>query len=269
MKWKTARLARGMAILLVCAVLSPAVAAEAPKSVPKLQPVLECMRANVPESLQIKEVELTAVDRTGGSRTLQGRFFGVREKDLVRSMVKIRAPADLAGAAYLLRERPEGDEMYVYVPALNKVRRVTGASVDGTLWGTDLSYGDVKQLSSAFAAGQVVYQRQEQFAGRPVHVLLSRPSSDQPSRFDRVRSWVDAKTCVVLKAEFLEGEAVRKRLTVDPKDVKQSGTHWYAAAALMTDLQQNTRTSLKVIGVSAGVDLASRYFNPKTFYLSN
>lgn len=237
--------------------------------VSQLTPVLECMRANVPQTVQVKEVELTAVDRTGGTRVLKGRLFGTREKDKVRSMVKISAPSDLAGAAYLLRERENGDEMFVYVPALNKVRRMTGAGMDGTLWGTDLSYGDVKQLSNAFSSGQIVLERGERLGERPVHVLLTRSTPEQPSRYDRVRSWVDAKTCVVLKAEFMENDVVRKRLTVDPKSLKQSGPHWYASAALMTDLQQNTRTTLKVLGLSAGADLADRYFNPKVFYLGN
>lgn len=256
---------RGLAVALLWVAFAPSAQAAGEP----LQPVLDCMRANVPQTLQIKEVELTAVDRTGGTRVLKGRLYGSREKERVRSMVKINAPVDLAGASYLLRERESGDEMYVFVPALNKVRRMTGASLDGTLWGTDLSYGDVKQLSNAFSSGQVAYEKADKLGVRPVHVLLTRSTPEQPSRFDQVRSWVDAKTCVVLQAEFLEKGAVRKRLSVEPKAVKQSGTHWYASSALMSDLQQNTRTILKVVGVSSGVDLADRYFNPKTFYIGN
>lgn len=234
---------------------------------PQLEKVMACMRANVPKTLQIKEVELKATDRSGAGRMMRGRLYGTREDDRLRASIKIDSPADLAGAAYLLRERDSGDEMYVYVPSLNKVRRVTGAGVDGSLWGTDLSYGDVKQLNNAFTAGQTNLAGVGTLEGRPVYLLSARPAAGQPSRFGLVRTWVDQKSCVVLKAEFLEGQNVRKRLVIDPKDLKQSGSHWYAAAALMTDLQEGTSTALKVLGVSAGTDLSGRHFNPSTFYL--
>lgn len=254
-------------MLSLCAILPAAPTMAAGDS--NIERVLTCMRANIPQTLQIKEVELIATDRGGATRQMRGRLYATREAERLRANIKIEAPPDLAGAAYLLRERENGDEMYVYVPALNKVRRVTGAGVDGALWGTDLSYGDVKQLHNAFTAGQTQYAGAGTLNGRPVHLLSARPAPDQPSRFGLVRTWIDQKSCVALKAEFLEGQAVRKRLLVDPKDLKQSGPHWYAAAAQMSDLQAGTQTVLKVLGVSAGTDLSGRYFNPATFYLGN
>ncbi|HSW12095.1 MAG TPA: hypothetical protein VLI06_04600, partial [Solimonas sp.] len=45
------------------------VAAAAPSvAVSQAQPLVTCMRANVPQSVQVKEVELTARDRSGGER---------------------------------------------------------------------------------------------------------------------------------------------------------------------------------------------------------
>src|SRR3546814_18541356 len=76
--------------------------------------------------------------------------------------MRISAPGDLAGASYLLRERDNGDEMYVYIPALSKVRRVSGAAVDGSLWGTDLSFADVKQLGNAFGGSDPKMGRSEE-----------------------------------------------------------------------------------------------------------
>lgn len=254
-------LATGLAVALWAGAAS---AAEA-----DLAKIEACMRANIPQTLQIKEVELVAVDRGGGTRSLSGRFYGSREDEQLRTMVKISAPADLAGAAYLLRERKSGDEMYVYVPALNKVRRVTGAGVDGALWGTDLSYGDVKQINNAFSGGKTRLMGAGTLKGRPTWQLQLIPDPAQASRFSSVQAWVDQKTCVTLQAEFMEGSTARKRLSIEPKDLKQSGGHWYPAAALMTDLKENTQTRLKVVGVSSGVDLAGRLFNPSTFYVGN
>ena len=38
------------------------------------------------------------------------------------------------------------------------VRRITGGQLDGQLWGTDLSYNDLKQLQNAFSGSQVTLE---------------------------------------------------------------------------------------------------------------
>lgn len=232
-----------------------------------LDPVLTCMRANVPESVQIKQVEITARDRSGGERTLKGRLYGMKEHGKARAMVRIEAPPDLARAAYLVREGEKSDEMYVYVPALNKVRRITGASMDGSLWGTDLTYADVKQLQNAFDGGTVKLEAPQQVEGRAVHVLYFTPRAEEQTRYNGIRSYVDQQSCVPLKVEFVEGKDVRKRMTVAAKDLKQSGKMWYAQEALMADVKDGTQTRVKVTGLTSDAKLSSRYFNSSTFYV--
>lgn len=232
--------------------------------------ILDCMRANIPKTLQIKELELVATDRTGGERVLKGRLYGTNEKDRLRAMMKVNAPPDLAGAAYLLREGEKSDEMYVFVPSLNKVRRITGASVDGSLWGTDLSYNDVKQIQNAFSGATTKVEAPENIEGLPMHVLSFAPPAGTESRYSRIKAWVDQKTCVSVKVEFYEGKSLRKVLTAPPKSIKQGeGNHWYVSEALMSDVKEGTKTRLKVVGVATDKNLADRYFNPGTFHVGN
>lgn len=231
--------------------------------------VLSCMRANIPQSVMIKEVELTATDRVGGTRVLRGRLYGQRENEQLRTALKISAPSDLAGAAYLLREKRGGDEMYMYVPALQRVRRISGTGTDGALWGTDLSYGDVKQINNAFSSDGGTVEAETELDGRAVHLLTLKPDPAGASRYTSMKVWVDRQTCVSLRADFYEGEAVRKRWLVDPASLTQAGKHWYAGDSTMSDLGGKTSTRLRVLGLSSDVDLAGRHFNPQTFYLGS
>jgi hypothetical protein len=237
---------------------------------PVLDRTLECMRANIPPTVRIQTIEVTAWDRGGGERTLKGKLFGTRERERVRVMMRIESPNDLAGASYLVREGQKSDEMYLYLPAVRKVRRITGASLDGQLWGTDLSYNDVKQIQNAFSGANVVREPAAgQQGGRPVHVLSFTPRKEDGSRYRTIRTHVDQETCVALLVEFMEPSGVRKTLTIDPKDLKKSGAHWYAADAEIKDLRNGTHTRIKVTGVVSGDKLAGRYFHPQTFYLGN
>ena len=253
--------------LLIAAGLAAAWSSSVAATDAAIEAALACMRANVPETVQIKQVELTARDRGGGERTLKGKLYGMKEKGRARAMVRIEAPPDLARAAYLVREGEKSDEMYVYVPALNKVRRITGASMDGSLWGTDLTYADVKQLQNAFDGGTVKAEAEQLVENRPVHVLYFTPRAEEQTRYNGIRSYVDKQSCVPLKVEFIEGKDVRKRMTVAPKDLKQSGKHWYAQEAVMVDVKDATQTRIKINGVSSDAKLATRYFNSSTFYV--
>lgn len=233
------------------------------------QKILDCMRANIPETLRIQEVELTATDRAGGNRTLKGRVFAIKEKGLARAMLTINAPSDLNGAAYLMRqtEAGRGDEIYFYLPAVNRVRRISGASADTSLLGTDFSYNDMKELQNAFAGSDAKLEKTDAIDKRAVSVLALAPPAGATSRYSGVRAWVDQKSCIALKVEFYEGKTLRKELTAPASSLQESDKHWYAGEAQMRDLKDGTKTQLRIVGVTSGKELPSRLFDPHLFYI--
>ena len=134
-----------------------------------------CMRANIPPALQIRQFSLNAVDHNGAGRLMKGRLYAIRDNGLLRTMLRIDSPPDLRGAAYLLREgeAAQQDAMYVYLPALNKVRRIMGGTQDNPLFGTDLSYADLKQISHAFSGGRIELEKTDKIDGRDIWPLIA------------------------------------------------------------------------------------------------
>jgi len=231
--------------------------------------ILDCMRGNIPDALRIQQVEMTATDRTGGNRLLRGKVYALKDGPMTRAMLKIDAPSDLNGAAYLMRssgaDRPE--EIYFYLPSLGRVRRIAGASAGNSLLGTDFSYDEMKELQTAFASSTATLDKPDTIEQRPVHVLSILPATSTPSRYSAVKAWVDQKTCVALKIEFYEGKDVRKQLTAPVAGLQQSSKYWYASEAVMRDFKEKTQTRLKVIGVTEGATMPSSLFDPHSFYL--
>lgn len=255
---------RPLALLMAAALLAaPAYAG------PAEDKLMSCMRANIPKTLRIQEFDLTATDRAGASRLLRGKLFAKREDEKLKSMLRLVAPADVSGASYLLLEGDKADQMYVYLPALNKVRRINGASSDGPLFGTDLSYADIKQVNNAFSGSAPTLEASEKIDGRAVKRISVVPHAETGSRYSRIRAWVDEASCVAIKAEFLEGETVRKRLLSPAASLTKSGAYWYAAEATMSDLKEGSHTTLKVTGVKSGEEVANRYFDSRNFYVGN
>ncbi len=231
--------------------------------------LMACMRGNIPPTLRIQEFQLTSVDQKGDKRLLTGRLFAKREKELLRAMLKLSAPADVSGAAYLIREGVKADEMYVFLPALNKTRRITGGAGDGPLFGTDLSYADIKQVQNAFSGSTPKIEAREKINSRPVTVLGVVPTPGSGSRYSRIKAWIDDASCLALKVEFMEGSTTRKRLAAPASAIAKAGDYWYVNDSTMTDLKLGTKTQLKITGVKSGEDLANRYFDSRNFFLGN
>lgn len=187
-------------------------------------------------------------------------------------MLHLSAPPNLAGAAYLIREQEASEDgvardgMYVYLPAVRRVRRVTGSIADGGLMGTSFSYADFKQLQNTFGDTHSSFEGTGEVEQRPTHVRVFRPRDASEGGYSLVRSWVDQKTCVPLKAEFYEGETLRKRMTSPVKALTQVDGYWYPSVVEMHDLRQNLRTTLRVLKVTPDKALSGGYFDPKTFY---
>ena len=256
--------------MLLALIVAPAHAADS------AQTVLDCMRANVPPAVRAQDVELAATDRVGATRTLKGKLYALSEKtssggSLVRAMLKIDGPTSYAGAAYLVREAEEAarEGMFVYLPSVRRVRRVSGAFADGSLLGTNFSYNDLKLLSNSFVGSAAKLEGSEELDQRPVYRLTFKTVTGGGSPYSTVRTWVDQKSCVPLKAEFFEGNTVRKRLSASASALRQSGKYWYLSEVEMLDLKESTKTVLKLGNVTSASGLPGRYFSPELFYLGN
>jgi hypothetical protein len=232
---------------------------------PQISDVQACMEANLPERVRVQKIEVTSYDRAGQPRVMTGAVVGAREAGRGRVMARVDAPGDLAGTAFLVREAST-PEMYLYLPGVNRVKRIAGAMTAGKLWGTDFTFGEFREVSNAFAGGSASLEGADQFDGRPVHVMTLLPRPGEESAYDSTRVLVDQKTCVTLKAEFRRAGRVRKQLSAPAAKLRKVGEHWYAAELELRDLVFQTRTRLRVLEVSTPKKLSANYFHPQQFY---
>lgn len=239
------------------------------------QTVLQCLRDNVPRSLRIQEVELTTVaDGDNKAQTLRARLYAQQEKtehgDQLRAMLRVLSPESLSGAAYLVREAGSyaQEGLYVWLPSVRRVRRISGEFADGALLGTDFSYSDFKLLQGAFSGlAAAKHALPETLAQRPVWLLAFKPEQGVKSSYSEVQSWVDQKTCVPLKMAFYSSGKLKKQLSVPVAALKQADKYWYPSVVEIRDLSVGSTSTVRVQGLVPDDKLAGRHFNPKLFYM--
>lgn len=236
--------------------------------------IAECMRARTPDSLQLQQISLERHLRDGGLRKLQGRLYFQREHTpppgLLQVMVRIDGPPAFAGASYLVRENTmaSGDGMYVFLPAVQRVRRVIGELGDSPMFDTDFSYREFRMLVGLISESGLRLEDPEVLDGRPTSVLVVTPPDDSNTRYTLMRFWIDHATCRPLRAEFFEGNNLRKRYTAAAESLRAaSNGREYLSLGSMEDLSQGSRTVLRVLKLEFDVPLPPKLFDPESFYL--
>jgi len=97
--------------------------------------------------------------------------------------------------------------------------------------------------------------------GRTVYVVSSKPSEANTSAYTKVLSYVDKKTCVVLKSESFEvGDRLRKVLTAKLEPMYTEKGVNAPAEVEMNDVRDQTRTLVAIEDLEVDGQIDSRSF---------
>lgn len=240
-------------------------AVTAPESAEEIR---ACARKNFPQETSVQRIVMISHDRTGGHRTLQAKmYWRLDNEGYSNVMIRVDSPRDLSGSSYLVLEKAERDDMFMYLPAVQRVRRIVGNMKSKPLWGTDLSYEDVKQLQGVALTGTLTRLDDSQLAERDVYVIQTVYDDAEESAYGRVVTHIDKALCMPLQVDFfdLEGTPV-KQLDVNPETLAEVDGRWQMRDLVMKDLHSKTQTDIKVEEVKSDESISGRVFSAHTFY---
>jgi hypothetical protein len=226
--------------------------------------VRRCMEKNLPATSAKQEIALESSDASG-SQQLEAELLWRRaaEKEgRQQVLVRVEAPPDLRGSAFLMLERAGGYDLFSYLPELQKVRRLTGRAISGSLFGTDFSYEDFERLQAGVAGSDAERLPDAEVAGRATWVVAATPGAEAASAYQRVVSYVDRETCVALRVDFeREPGQLAKQLLADPAQVRAVGGRFVPHAYVLTDAGKSTKTALTVRAIALDVPLSPSLFS--------
>jgi outer membrane lipoprotein-sorting protein len=220
-----------------------------------------CMRQNLPESTLAQSIELRARDRGHYESVMQANVFLKRNADDNFSvMMHFSEPVDVRGARFLIVQKQPQNDMYIYMPGLFKVRRITSKNISSSVMGTDFSYEDFERLHGVLTNLDTEQQADETLHGRPVYVLVSYPADD--SGYQKITSYIDKESCIALRTDLYGNNGqLRKQMTIDPSNLDNRDGIWFPSELLMKDFRDKTETRLKVNNLSHGMPLPDALFD--------
>jgi hypothetical protein len=181
--------------------------------------------------------------------------------------VKFSTPPDIKGTAFLQVEHSEGDDdLWIYLPALKKSRRLVASNKKDSFVGSDFSYGDVS-LPKVDRYHHVV-QRTEQVDGVECYVVESTPGDDTTkvnSGYSRKLTWVRTDNFVEAKVEYydLAGRLLKTQRVTKPQLIDAKGGRWFPLSREMTNHQTGHRTTLSVLKLDMNVPTPDDLFTTR------
>jgi outer membrane lipoprotein-sorting protein len=167
-----------------------------------------------------------------------------------KQLIVYTAPADVKGTKFLSTSTPkEGDQMWLYLPALGREKLIAGSATKGKFMGTDFTFEEIGGGTS-FSKEYVPERLRDQAVdGRQCFVLRLTPKA-RNSKYSYVKLFVDKESRIPLLVEFYNrSQKLEKTLT--SKDLrKNSKGEWQPHEITLTELASGSSTFLRVLGVS-------------------
>lgn len=210
----------------------------------------------------------TLTSNQGSKRVRKTRGYTRLQKNGNDNMrlVRFLTPADIKGTSTLLLEHTDADDdMWVYLPALHKVRRLSASNKKDSFVGTDFSYGDVIGYKPEEWNHRLV--KDEVIDGVACYVIESIPASSavgQDSGYSKRLSWISKNNYVALRIEFWDmGGQPLKRITAG--DIQQVGKNgrWQPMLSEAENLQTGHRTSIRFEDFKADQNVSENLFTPR------
>ncbi len=174
-----------------------------------LNPIEIMQKAQIAYYYQGEDMKVRAmmelIARNGGKRT---RVMTMLRRDLEEAgdqkyFVYFHEPGDVRGMTFMTWKYPDrNDDRWIFVPAVDLVRRIAADDKHSSFVGSDFSYEDISGRDVAEDDHTLVGQ--EQLEGRPCFVVQSIPKG--PGAWTRRISWIDRESFLPLKEEYYDAQ---------------------------------------------------------------
>lgn len=227
--------------------------------------VLACASKNLPPAAKLRDFEIASTDSGGVTRTLQGALFVSPLEDGYAMTLQVVQPADMSGAAFLIRQSADSEQMFVYLPAVRRMRRITGQAANTSMFGSALRYSDIKALQGGIANASAQWTGETEMDGRMADALDLAWNSEAGSAETAALS-VDRQTCLIRAAQvYSNGELVRE-FSTQPEHYVHADPHWYFSRAEMRDPATGMVTVLSIREAKGYQEIPGRLFSPNQFH---
>ncbi|HDS15631.1 MAG TPA: outer membrane lipoprotein-sorting protein [Proteobacteria bacterium] len=171
--------------------------------------------------------------------------------------VYFKQPSDVKGMVFMVHKFIDrDDDRWLYLPALDLVRRIAAADKRTSFVGSDFFYEDVSGRSPDEDEHRLLETTEKYY------VIESRPRDPAAVEFSSYKVWIDKQTMMPLKAEYQDHE---KRLyrRVEALKLETIGGHPTVVESRVENLATGSVTISRFSNISYDIDLKEDLFSER------
>ena len=179
---------------------------------------------------RIRELVTYRLDKSGGETA---------------NLIRFLDPEDIAGTGLLSIDKADGStDQWLYLPALDRVRRISSERKGGRFVGSDLYFEDLQERKPSKDRHRLLGRQTEN--GIQCEVLESVPLDTKDSVYSKRISWIDPATAIPQRVDYFEKDASTpdKRWLLRGK--KRNQGYWTLTDSRMIDLESGHETRMVV-----------------------
>lgn len=240
---------------------SPALA-ESPEA-RGLRIAVDAEKANDGFKSESSSMEMTLINAQG-DKTVRKMQSTAMEKagDGDRSIITFEWPADVKGTRMLTwSHKNKNDDQWLYLPSLNRVKRISSRNKSGSFMGSEFAYEDLGS-QEVEKYKDYLYLGDDTFAGRSCWKVQRTPT-DRKSGYSKQIVWMDPQYQQALKTEYYDrrGELLK---TMVLSDYQQFGRYWRAGRIDVENHQTSKRSELVWRQRTLGVEVDESTFESES-----
>lgn len=159
------------------------------------------------------------------------------------SLMRFSTPADVEDTGLLTLDHPgDNSDQWLYLPALDRVRRISSSRKGGRFVGSDFFYEDLRdrepdmdkhRLAGKGKVGKV-----------QCDILVSTPVDPDSSTYSKRVSWIHRRTLTPLRVDFYKKGTRKPVKRLLARRLKKIQGYWTVLQSTMYDLKTGHRTQL-------------------------
>lgn len=284
----------------LCAPVTPEPAAVEPASTGNgslsVAEIETCLRRNEPRRSLAQQAEFVQYDLKGTTDapcvaiTFEARF---EHEDFEDGQRKVRLvfekPADFADTEYVMHQADgRCADSWVYLKSERRPDRMPCGGGGGAIPCTNFSGEDLTRRYRLNEPGRSERRPDVTLGGRRAYVLVVYPNAqggDAPdveevaaaaepkkkrkrrskssatSEYDKIVSYIDRESCVVLREESYKGEELIKAFSAEASSIQSRDYLYYAASQRIDDCEAGEHTDITLAEPKLDCELKSRDFD--------
>jgi len=206
------------------------------------------------------DMNMILIDSNGRTSIRRLQTLIIDEDGLSRSLTVFKAPASVENTRFLtIENRGRGDDQWIYLPTIRKMRRIASGEKSGSFMGSDFSYSDMESRDIDEYTHTLL--REEPVGNQLCWVVESVPlHGTDPGDYSRLVSYVSRDIHVPVRVEYYEDGSSQPAKIMESSDFREISGIWTPFKITMTTVQSGHRTVMEMNQIKMNIPINPGYF---------